>query len=190
MLFVFSRDPVATPAVRSSPACLRGGYKTGQLYPGNSCATEQLRRLVRLIALAILPRPRQLRRDGRVAEGARLESVYTGNRIVGSNPTPSAIFVSNFNWLWGDACRLTHGGCSALTAAVLIKRRDLGIREINPTRSIAVVHRGQPSSATRVRSLARCSAQRACLLGGRESIGLVTRRNSARKRRKADDKRA
>ena len=31
-----------------------------------------------------------LRRDGRVAEGARLESVYTGNRIVGSNPTPSA----------------------------------------------------------------------------------------------------
>src|SRR5262245_27200395 len=30
-------------------------------------------------------------RDGRVAEGARLESVYTGNRIVGSNPTPSAI---------------------------------------------------------------------------------------------------
>ena len=32
------------------------------------------------------------RRDGRVAEGARLESVYTGNRIVGSNPTPSATF--------------------------------------------------------------------------------------------------
>jgi hypothetical protein len=28
---------------------------------------------------------------GRVVEGARLESVYTGNRIVGSNPTPSAI---------------------------------------------------------------------------------------------------
>jgi hypothetical protein len=26
-----------------------------------------------------------------VAEGARLESVYTGNRIVGSNPTPSAM---------------------------------------------------------------------------------------------------
>src|ERR1700731_2840411 len=33
---------------------------------------------------------RDPRRDGRVAEGARLESVYTGNRIVGSNPTPSA----------------------------------------------------------------------------------------------------
>jgi|SRR5580700_6237883 hypothetical protein len=33
---------------------------------------------------------RRVRRGGRVAEGARLESVYTGNRIVGSNPTPSA----------------------------------------------------------------------------------------------------
>jgi hypothetical protein len=30
-----------------------------------------------------------------VAEGARLESVYTGNRIVGSNPTPSATRQSN-----------------------------------------------------------------------------------------------
>ena len=29
-------------------------------------------------------------RGGRVAEGARLESVYTGNRIAGSNPAPSA----------------------------------------------------------------------------------------------------
>ena len=33
---------------------------------------------------------RAIRRGGRVAEGARLESVYTGNRIVGSNPTLSA----------------------------------------------------------------------------------------------------
>jgi hypothetical protein len=31
-------------------------------------------------------------RGGRVAEGARLESVFTGNRNVGSNPTPSANF--------------------------------------------------------------------------------------------------
>ena len=30
------------------------------------------------------------RRDGRAVEGARLESVYTVKRIVGSNPTPSA----------------------------------------------------------------------------------------------------
>ena len=28
-----------------------------------------------------------------MVEGARLESVYTGDRIVGSNPTPSAIFL-------------------------------------------------------------------------------------------------
>lgn len=30
------------------------------------------------------------RRGGRVVEGARLESVYTGNRIAGSNPALSA----------------------------------------------------------------------------------------------------
>jgi hypothetical protein len=36
------------------------------------------------------------RRDGRVAEGARLESVFRGNSNVGSNPTLSAItFVLN-----------------------------------------------------------------------------------------------
>ncbi len=29
-------------------------------------------------------------RGGRVVEGARLESVYTGDRIAGSNPAPSA----------------------------------------------------------------------------------------------------
>ena len=33
------------------------------------------------------------RRGGRVAEGARLESVYAGNRIEGSNPSLSAIFM-------------------------------------------------------------------------------------------------
>jgi hypothetical protein len=33
---------------------------------------------------------REQRRGGRVVEGARLESVYTGNRIAGSNPAPSA----------------------------------------------------------------------------------------------------
>ena len=31
------------------------------------------------------------RRGGRVVEGARLERVYTGNRIEGSNPSPSTI---------------------------------------------------------------------------------------------------
>ena len=33
---------------------------------------------------------RPSRRGGRVAEGARLESVFTGNRNAGSNPAPSA----------------------------------------------------------------------------------------------------
>src|SRR5947209_16804092 len=32
-----------------------------------------------------------MRRGGRVVEGARLESVYTGNGIAGSNPAPSAM---------------------------------------------------------------------------------------------------
>ncbi len=35
-------------------------------------------------------------RGGRVVEGARLESVYTGNRIAGSNPAPSAICAYNY----------------------------------------------------------------------------------------------
>ncbi len=34
-------------------------------------------------------------RDGRVAEGARLESVFRGNSNVGSNPTLSAMFLAN-----------------------------------------------------------------------------------------------
>jgi hypothetical protein len=33
------------------------------------------------------------RRDGRVAEGARLESVFRGNSNVGSNPTLSASYL-------------------------------------------------------------------------------------------------
>ena len=59
---------------------------------------------------------RRVRRGGRVAEGARLESVYTGNRIVGSNPTPSAKVLPKmlFDALWrwskvhGLGCR--HAG--------------------------------------------------------------------------------
>ena len=34
------------------------------------------------------------RRGGRVVEGARLESVYAGNRIAGSNPAPSATLIA------------------------------------------------------------------------------------------------
>ncbi len=40
-----------------------------------------------------------MRIGGRVVDGARLESVYTGNRIVGSNPTRSATLrSSSFGW--------------------------------------------------------------------------------------------
>ena len=46
---------------------------------------------------------RTTRRDGRVAEGARLESVFRGNSNVGSNPTLSAIF--SITWLSCDPQR-------------------------------------------------------------------------------------
>ena len=36
---------------------------------------------------------RPFRRDGRAAEGARLESVFRGNSNVGSNPTLSATYI-------------------------------------------------------------------------------------------------
>ena len=36
-----------------------------------------------------------------MVEGARLESVYAGNRIVGSNPTPSAIILKLYNYING-----------------------------------------------------------------------------------------
>src|SRR6478609_8133706 len=49
-----------------------------------------------------------LRRDGRVAEGARLESVFRGNSNVGSNPTLSAILLTRVNTAlsasYVDAC--------------------------------------------------------------------------------------
>ena len=43
-----------------------------------------------LLATAVAARVQDLRRDDRVAEGARLESVCTGNRTEGSNPSLSA----------------------------------------------------------------------------------------------------
>src|SRR5690348_9926415 len=42
-------------------------------------------------AAATTNHPQFDRRDGRVVEGARLESVYRGNSIEGSNPSLSAI---------------------------------------------------------------------------------------------------
>ena len=61
----------------------------GQGAPGGCLQQGLVHRVVRRRTAAILRGP-VTRRDGRVAEGARLESVYTGNRIVGSNPTLSA----------------------------------------------------------------------------------------------------
>ena len=50
----------------------------------------------------------RVRRGGRVAEGARLESVYTGNRIVGSNPTLSASAIRNpFSGPWQTSLNRT-----------------------------------------------------------------------------------
>src|SRR5665647_3446429 len=46
--------------------------------------------IVRAHAGSVFQDPRATRRGGRVAEGARLESVYAGNRIAGSNPASSA----------------------------------------------------------------------------------------------------
>ena len=45
-----------------------------------------------------------------MAEGARLESVFTGNRNVGSNPTPSAITDGAGT---GSICPITYRGMSA-----------------------------------------------------------------------------
>ena len=50
------------------------------------------------------------RRGGRVAEGARLESVYTGNRIEGSNPSLSATAQKNL-----VLCSLTPAAGNAET---------------------------------------------------------------------------
>jgi hypothetical protein len=47
-------------------------------------------------------RAQVLRRDGRVAEGARLESVFRGNSNVGSNPTLSAIAFVIWHLCRGD----------------------------------------------------------------------------------------
>src|ERR1700688_604709 len=54
---------------------------------------------------------RRVRRGGRVAEGARLESVYTGNRIVGSDPTLSASALSEtFSRALGPQAKGIIGG--------------------------------------------------------------------------------
>ena len=63
--------------------------KDGQRFPGRSCRGLSCP-LLEWIQAAVAPSRAAPRRDGRVAEGARLESVFRGNSNVGSNPTLSA----------------------------------------------------------------------------------------------------
>ena len=90
-LFGFLR----TPAFRERAAEL-GGYDVGRDRPASATSIEAgNRRLRPLEKCRARGHEMAHRRGGRVAEGARLESVYTGNRIVGSNPTLSANFLTN-----------------------------------------------------------------------------------------------
>ena len=74
--------PGLSVCLRSS-ACCRGVAEWLKAHSAPKARVPSLKR-------PRAPR-RMLRRGGRVAEGARLESVYAGNRIAGSNPAPSAI---------------------------------------------------------------------------------------------------
>ncbi len=56
--------------------------------PGRPSSLRPL--FARCYAARSRPYHQRDRRGGRAAEGARLESVYAGNRIAGSNPAPSA----------------------------------------------------------------------------------------------------
>jgi hypothetical protein len=91
-----SSVPAAAPSVASQTPI--GSTATGEIICYLDRTTHVRPTLVRGSACAapwpdyIPPRPaeRFRRRGGRVVEGARLERVYTGNRIGGSNPPPSA----------------------------------------------------------------------------------------------------
>ncbi len=60
-----------------------------------------------------------------MAEGARLESVYTGNCIAGSNPAPSAIFLGYLLYLRLTICK--HGGWSLRG---WLRRMSYSVKEI------------------------------------------------------------
>ncbi len=74
----------------------RGGGDIVQIVPFSDKITEAHTRGPFQSVLTALERhpcmPLIRRRDGRVAEGARLESVFTRKGNVGSNPTLSAMF--------------------------------------------------------------------------------------------------
>ena len=71
------------------------------------------------------------RRGGRVAEGARLESVYAGNRIEGSNPSLSATILLTTVSLRSGFCQnsqLLHPFLSEAVDPLLIQNhRNLSL---------------------------------------------------------------
>ena len=71
----------------------------------------------------------QVRRGGRVAEGAALEMPCTGNCTVGSNPTPSAIFLVRES----QTCRLARRGQMRGGAGRRHARRSLSTLSVLPT---------------------------------------------------------
>src|SRR5579871_1062008 len=60
------------------------------------------------------PRNDENRRDGRVVEGARLESVYRGNSIEGSNPSLSASYQNLGH------CLPSHWDCTQLSGSIAV----------------------------------------------------------------------
>jgi hypothetical protein len=73
-------------------------------------------------------------RGGRVVEGARLESVYTGNRIAGSNPALSASSFSNASPLLSEG-RSKGWSCGhfltlATYSLIVLVRRALSLRPL------------------------------------------------------------
>ncbi len=74
---------------RKIPALFSFEVAVSRMSPIESCWKANWRQPLKELLL-----PTDLsRRDGRVAEGARLESVFRGNSNVGSNPTLSASFL-------------------------------------------------------------------------------------------------
>jgi len=69
--------------------------RQGAVHPGRGtargCPMRPCRLRCRRPVHGKFKKAQRFRRDGRVVEGARLESVFRGNSNVGSNPTLSAI---------------------------------------------------------------------------------------------------
>ena len=92
--------------------------------------------------------PNLRRRDGRVAEGARLESVFRGNSNVGSNPTLSAIQLAAqriFSLIEAN-CRWGHFSLSQGESAVHFLRAEKRLRiepQANSEHSLSEIGQGE-----------------------------------------------